>query len=266
MSSSATKSSALLNSLITNTNHNNNINNILLCRSLRASLFHSTPFLERKRRNYWDSRSNHYTRRFRRTHGKKLLRNVNDYADFLFQSWKEGIDGDDPFSSPSWFRKEYSAKDPGRFRSSNQGSGPRYKRDPLFGEDDFDVENILRSAFGGNRFFYWSFVNEENPQWRRSQRFSNNEKYWNWRHPHENDYDSSSESDSPSSNLSTDRLALGLSASGPLKLEDVKTAYRSCALKWHPDRHQGSSKAIAEERFKLCSAAYQSLCDKLALN
>ncbi|KHN07432.1 Chaperone protein DnaJ [Glycine soja] len=64
----------------------------------------------------------------------------------------------------------------------------------------------------------------------------------------------------------SDRLALGLSVSGPLKLEDVKNAYRPCALKWHPDRHQGSSKAVAEEKFELCSAAYQSLCDSLALD
>ncbi|KAF1892140.1 hypothetical protein Lal_00036496 [Lupinus albus] len=204
-------------------------------------------------------------------HGKqKLMRSVNDYADFLFQSWKEGIDGDDPSSSrdTSWFKKQYSAKDPGtgRYRSSNQGSSPRYKRDPFFCEDDFDVETILRSAFGGNRFTYWSFINDENPQWKRSGRFSNYERSWNWRHRSESDSDSSSESNSSDSYLVPDRLALGLSASGPLKLEDVKNAYRSCALKWHPDRHHGSSKAIAEEKFKLCSAAYQSICDKLALD
>ncbi|KAL3637314.1 hypothetical protein CASFOL_019613 [Castilleja foliolosa] len=62
-----------------------------------------------------------------------------------------------------------------------------------------------------------------------------------------------------------DRLALGLHAAGPLKIEDVKTAYRSCALKWHPDHHQkASSKAFAEEQFKKCNAAYQSLCDELS--
>ncbi|KAE9593894.1 putative DnaJ domain-containing protein [Lupinus albus] len=263
--SNAIKSAALFNSLT------NNNNNIILSRSIRVSLFHSTPILERKRRNSWDSRCNNYSRRFRRMHGKqKLMRSVNDYADFLFQSWKEGIDGDDPSSSrdTSWFKKQYSAKDPGtgRYRSSNQGSSPRYKRDPFFCEDDFDVETILRSAFGGNRFTYWSFINDENPQWKRSGRFSNYERSWNWRHRSESDSDSSSESNSSDSYLVPDRLALGLSASGPLKLEDVKNAYRSCALKWHPDRHHGSSKAIAEEKFKLCSAAYQSICDKLALD
>ncbi|VFQ74085.1 unnamed protein product [Cuscuta campestris] len=66
--------------------------------------------------------------------------------------------------------------------------------------------------------------------------------------------------------LRSQRLALGLNASGPLNLEDVKNAYRSCALKWHPDRHQGPSKVVAEEKFKACSSAYQSLCNNISLN
>ncbi|CAA0837478.1 Chaperone DnaJ-domain superfamily protein [Striga hermonthica] len=41
-----------------------------------------------------------------------------------------------------------------------------------------------------------------------------------------------------------ERLALGLPAAGPLNLEDVKIAYRSCALKWHPDHHHNSSKFL----------------------
>ncbi|KAL1312314.1 hypothetical protein HN51_038937 [Arachis hypogaea] len=237
--------------------------------SLRAALFHSTPFLERKRRNSWDSKCNHYSRRFRKMHGKqRIIRSMNDYAEFLFQRWKQDIDDeDDPSSSggPSWFRKQYTAGASGKHRNNGQGSH-RYRRDPFFCEDDFDIETIFRSTFGGNRYHYWSFINEENPQWRRSARFSNYEKSWSWRHRSESDYDSASESDSLHSDLTTDRLALGLSPSGPLKLEEVKNAYRVCALKWHPDRHQGSSKGIAEEKFKLCSAAYQSLCDKLALD
>ncbi|XP_035816533.1 uncharacterized protein [Zea mays] len=66
------------------------------------------------------------------------------------------------------------------------------------------------------------------------------------------------------SEVSLARQALGLSTSGPLKLEDVKSAYRACALRWHPDRHNGSSKSTAEEKFKHCSAAYKTLCDSLA--
>lgn len=100
---------------------------------------------------------------------------------------------------------------------------------PSFVEDDFDVESIFRSAFGGDRIFYWSFINDENPQWRSRDGFSNFRKSWKWRHQNENEYDSSTESESESdqsySGLVSDRLALGLSASGPLKLEDVKTAW-----------------------------------------
>ncbi|XP_027942496.1 uncharacterized protein LOC114196123 [Vigna unguiculata] len=239
--------------------------------SLRAALFHSTPPLQRKRRNFWDTRgNNHNSRKFRRMQAKhRVMNSINDYAESLFQSWKQGIEQDELPSSqdPSWFRKKQNFDGgSGRYRNGKQGSNHRYRRDPLFCEDDFDVETIFRSAFGGNRFFYWSFINEENPQWSRSERFSNFGRSWNWRHRSENDYDSSSECDSSGSDLTTDRIALGLSASGPLKLEDVKNAYRACALKWHPDRHQGSRKAIAEEKFKVCSAAYQSLCDKLALD
>jgi hypothetical protein len=48
----------------------------------------------------------------------------------------------------------------------------------------------------------------------------------NWRYRVEEDYDYSSESDSNDleSNFASDRLALGLRAYGPLKLEDVKNA------------------------------------------
>ncbi|KAL2923854.1 DnaJ-like protein subfamily B member 6 [Bienertia sinuspersici] len=140
-------------------------------------------------------------------------------------------------------------------------------------DDDDDVESIFRASFG-DRFFFWSFVNEDYPNSRNSSRYSNRYKAsWKRRHCEEDEYDDyeyehqyRSNRDTKKPELASERIALGLSASGPLKLEDVKNAYRSCALKWHPDRHVGSSKADAEEKFKHCTAAYQSLCDKLAIN
>lgn len=245
------------------------INSKASCFHLRAVFFHSSPVLERKRRNYnyYEPRPNYYSRRFRKLHAKQsLLRNVSAYADFLFQNWKDEDDEDDPSSSrgTSWFKKQYSAKGSKRDQTGNRGPKHWSRRGFQFcEEDDADVENIFRDAFGGNRFFYWSFMNEENHQWRSSSNYNNYGRSWSWTHRNEETYDSSSESESLESNLASDRLALGLRASGPLKIEDVKNAYRACALKWHPDRHQGSSKAVAEEKFKLCSAAYQSLCDKL---
>ncbi|KAF4370698.1 hypothetical protein F8388_025077 [Cannabis sativa] len=188
-------------------------------------------------------------------------------TDLLFLSLRDECDEDDSTSSKGPFRRPHSGKD---FRRGfgNRGS-PAWDRRGFRiceDEDDYvDTETIFRSAFGGNRFYHWSFLNEENTQWRSSSRFSKNS--WNWRHriEEEYEYEYEYESESLESDLSSHRLALGLSVSGPLKLEEVKNAYRACALKWHPDRHLGSSKAVAEEKFKLCSAAYQSLCDKLAV-
>lgn len=238
---------------------------------IRAALFHSTPFLDRGRRNRPDFRFNNYARRSRKQYAKQtLLRNLGAYTD-LFEDWQSDFDEDDPlFSSKgsSWFKKQ------------NRGRGSRRRRGRRgfeFCEDDVDVETILRSTCGGTRSFFWSFVNEENPDWRSSSSSSSSYKNyrssysskssrtsWNSRSRFEDD--SSSESDDSELGLTSDRLALGLRSSGPLKLEEVKNAYRVCALKWHPDRHQGTSKAMAEEKFKLCSAAYQTLCDKLSLD
>ncbi|OVA03158.1 DnaJ domain [Macleaya cordata] len=221
-------------------------------------------------------RSNNYSRRFRKMHAKEtLLRNVSAYAECLFQSWQ----GDDDYSEPSsskgssWFKRQYWSKGPKRNSSGSQG--PQWEtyrgRRGVFhfcNDNDEEVETIFRSAFGGERFTYWSFINDDYSQRRNSSGYSNNHRSsWNWRYRCEDEYDTyeqyNDSSDSSESDLASYRLALGLSASGPLKLEDVKSAYRACALKWHPDRHQGSSKVVAEEKFKLCSAAYQSLCGKL---
>ncbi|PWZ15951.1 hypothetical protein Zm00014a_044002 [Zea mays] len=61
------------------------------------------------------------------------------------------------------------------------------------------------------------------------------------------------------SEVSLARQALGLSTSGPLKLEDVKSAYRACALRWHPDRHNGSSKvSLYIQKFKSLSFTLQN--------
>ncbi|CAA2954573.1 Hypothetical predicted protein [Olea europaea subsp. europaea] len=242
---------------------------------LKASLFHSTPIVERRRRTHWDSggggafrdpprRFNQYSKRFRK---QTLLRNVSEFAEHLFQSWQSDSDEDDQSSSPghSWFRPHF--RDDRFKRGNSRNRGPQaWRRHFEFAEDeDVEFETFFRSTFGGNQYFYWS----QEPGYRNSSSYSS---YYrsssDWRHRFHEEYesDSSTESERSEANMTSDRLALGLNASGPLNLDDVKNAYRACALKWHPDRHQGSSKVVAEEKFKICSAAYQSLCDKLALN
>src|SRR5580698_941550 len=44
-------------------------------------------------------------------------------------------------------------------------------------------------------------------------------------------------------------------------IPDIKKAYRSLALKYHPDRVQESEKKVAEEKFKEISEAYGVLSD-----
>lgn len=97
-----------------------------------------------------------------------------------------------------------------------------------FSEDGEEVETIFRSAFGGNGFYFWSFINDEPPR-NSSEYYNNHRTSWNSRHHFESDDDededdSSSESDRVGTDLRKDRIALGLSGSGPLRLEDVKNA------------------------------------------
>jgi molecular chaperone DnaJ len=54
-----------------------------------------------------------------------------------------------------------------------------------------------------------------------------------------------------------DILGVTRTASG----EDIKRAYRRLAMKHHPDRHNGESKAEAELAFKECAEAYEILSD-----
>ncbi|KAH9612409.1 hypothetical protein KSS87_010845 [Heliosperma pusillum] len=235
------------------------------CFQLRSAFFHSTSFLERGRRNPWNSRfNNNNFGKYRRNRFKEhMMKDANAYVDYLFQSWEsEFVRDEEPSNKgPSWFNRSNHGP-----RKSGQGHQNKGRRGFSFCEDgDDDVETVFRSAFG-DRFFFWSYVNEDYPNGRRSSRHSKSHKFsWRWRDQSQDEYDYTPE-DTQKSNLASERTALGLSASGPLKLEDVKTAYRASALKWHPDRHQGSSKAIAEEKFKHCTSAYQSLCDSLAVN
>ncbi|KAF8094758.1 hypothetical protein N665_0354s0045 [Sinapis alba] len=252
---------------------------------LKAAFFHSTPVLERKRRTSWDSKSNVHRKRFRRMREKQeLLRNVNAFASNMFTSWHdEFVDDDEPPSQKrtSWFKKQYAKEPKGKWngKHGSQSWGPR-NFDFCEVDEDFDIDYIFP---GGPRGFSFSFTYEDDepPRWHHhrdhsSSRFSNNSNKKSWRSKHHRIYEDeddgytsteSSDSDSESEpNQASHRQALGLSPSGPLNLKDVKHAYRTCALKWHPDRHQGSTKEAAEAKFKLCSVAYQSLCEKISLN
>src|SRR4029453_11680540 len=43
--------------------------------------------------------------------------------------------------------------------------------------------------------------------------------------------------------------------------EEIKRSYRRLAMKYHPDRNNGDTRADAELRFKECAEAYEVLSD-----
>lgn len=187
---------------------------------------------------------------------------MSEYAEYLFQSWRDEDEKNDASSGPSWFRGHRWVRN-----SNNNGSrthdfySGNFRSKGGFDfctSDEDEPENLFRNVFRDQRTYYWSFSSDN---FQRNSRHARSGKSRNW--SSETETDEEDEVPAPSE-VSLARQALGLSTSGPLKLEDVKSAYRACALRWHPDRHSGSSKATAEEKFKHCSAAYKTLCDSFA--
>ncbi|GJN32259.1 hypothetical protein PR202_gb20750 [Eleusine coracana subsp. coracana] len=95
--------------------------------------------------------------------------------------------------------------------------------------------------------------------WRNSRRHSENSRNWS------DDTDDEDEVSAPSE-VSLARQALGLNTSGPLKLEDVKNAYRACALRWHPDRHNGSSKVSITSKFNFSALPAKSFVELVSMS
>ncbi|PIA41122.1 hypothetical protein AQUCO_02300134v1 [Aquilegia coerulea] len=149
-------------------------------------------------------------------------------------------------------------------RSSRAGKGMPSWED-FYADFEEHPETIFREAFG-NKYNSWWW---QEPYFQRTSAECEWRNQSNWTRDKRRVRDSTSESDKDekkSCNIgsSSDRKTLGLSLTGPLKIEDVKSAFRSCALKWHPDKHQGPSQAMAGEKFKKCVDAYETLCNALS--
>lgn len=255
-----------------------------------SASFHSTPISSEKWKSKWNfvnydvkrgqqPTKNHvrYEIRQKRADTKRALK------DLLLNSGASKIKAENLFSrmdeTTSWNTERADHSDSSDKKSRPKSSARRaskaqnkrmkrkFRRESF--SDDFDAhpETIFQATFG-NRWYTWSFKSweESNNQtttngfeWRDHANWTNN-KHREWR----NASDIESDDESFVVGSYSERTILGLPPKGPLKIEDVKTAFRSSALKWHPDRHQGSSQAVAEERFKLCVDAYKSLCSALS--
>lgn len=154
-------------------------------------------------------------------------------------------------------------------RNANKAQYKRIKR-KLQREgysDDDNSERVCHATFR-NKSYTWSFKSWEDTNSRNSTNEFEWREYCNWSDDRnskwQNPSDIESDDELCSVGSSSDRRLLGLPSEGPLKIEDVKNAFRLSALKWHPDKHQGPSQETAEEKFKLCVSAYKSLCTALS--
>ncbi|KAM0946246.1 putative DnaJ domain, Chaperone J-domain superfamily [Dioscorea sansibarensis] len=256
--------------------------------------FHSTPLSLSKWKTKWKNQDEagsqkpcktyaRYAVRLKRADTKKALK------DFLLYGKPSNLiqDGDLTRSTRSKAESRFHdfdtcprSKSSGRSKppsnSSEYGKGKRHKGKRWndkwrygYNDDDFGHHEVnFQASFGGHRTFNWSF-----PSW-ENYRFENSTSGFEWRDEakwekikkkflNESDIEEEEPSDL---GRHTDRVALGLPATGSLKLDDVKTAFRTSALKWHPDKHQGPSQAVAAEKFKRCVDAYKSLCNALKNN
>ncbi|GLU20373.1 hypothetical protein SLE2022_365760 [Rubroshorea leprosula] len=248
----------------------------------QVASFHSTPPACQKWKNKWKSDikrtqqpSKNYIRyvtRQKRADTKRALNdllyhgglsNTHKAEDPIRNKWEEGWDIDGSGGSDKKQQSKFSAQ---RVGKSHHKKMKRKFRRQSFSEDDNNPETIFQATFG-NKWYTWSFPGDSFSkssasgfEWRENSDWSNCRK---------RGWASSSESESEEVEFDaigtfSDRTILGLPPTGPLKIEDVKNAFRLSALKWHPDKHQGPSQAMAEEKFKLCVNAYKSLCAALS--
>ncbi|XP_072992909.1 uncharacterized protein [Typha latifolia] len=247
--------------------------------------FHSTPITLAKWKSKWDYKGERngqkpsktyirYAVRQKRAEAKKALKDYLLYgksSDLHFQdenvncpSDSHGSDNIPRFRSYGKSRLHDSSHSG---KGKNSGSKYWQKRQcfyDFYNENEFvHPEMIFEAVFSRHRGYTWSYTSAGNFhfnnstsgfRWTDESRWEKARKrFW-----HENDDDESTNVGSHAH-----RAALGLPLTGQLNLDDVKCAFRASALKWHPDKHQGSSQAMAEEKFKLCVNAYNSLCSDL---
>ncbi|XP_009587886.1 uncharacterized protein [Nicotiana tomentosiformis] len=242
--------------------------------------FHSTSFCSEKWKTKWNSefRGNQqptknyirYATRQKRADSKKALKNLLFYgaSESSFENESSAIndrwdvDRDDRSEKKSQFKSAARRRDRIRRRMR------KMKKRSL--DEDFNEypETVFQATFG-NKWYTWSFKPGKSSAFedlfsRRQETDWSERRHCRWDNETEHETERESNYGSLNAGSYSERTILGLPPKGPLKIEDVKNAFRLSALKWHPDKHQGPSQAAAEEKFKSCVTAYKSLCNALS--
>ncbi|XP_020246755.1 uncharacterized protein LOC109824543 isoform X1 [Asparagus officinalis] len=237
-----------------------------------ASLFHSTLVWFAKWKSKWDiskDEGSHqqpskqclgqpyvrYAVRQKRANAKRELNDLLSGKLSKNYIWDQKL---------SWGAEEITSgrKDSSHSENPKRNKGWQNKKSFYYDDDCEQSEPNFSATFGGHKFYTWSW---ENPNFQSSTYGFEWRDETNWEKSKKR-FCNESDVEDDSSNvvgLYSHRVALGLPPTGPLKLDDVKCAFRASALKWHPDMHQGPSQAIAGEKFKQCVDAYNSLCNAL---
>ncbi|KAJ1695838.1 hypothetical protein LUZ63_012536 [Rhynchospora breviuscula] len=248
-----------------------------LFNSVQFVQFHSTPVSFAKWKSKWDCKSYmRYAARQKRAETKKALKDYLLYGKTSPLICKdEDINSNNNSSEIPRFRSFGKS----RFHNSSKSrNGSAWQNKHCFSgfqeeeEEYVNPESIFEALFHNSHGSTWSYSSWENFCNSRSSNSTNSSRFTNKsrrKRAKERSYFSESDADESDSTSKTfvgssaNRAALELPMTGPLKLHDVKIAFRAAALKWHPDRHAGPSQATAAEKFKLCVNAYQSLCSDL---
>ncbi|KAF3440525.1 hypothetical protein FNV43_RR18809 [Rhamnella rubrinervis] len=240
------------------------------------AFFHSTPTSCEKWKKKWDfdikgsqQPTKNYVRyatRQKRADAKKALKNLLYKSGSLEDEelWKIGGQAEKPGNSHRKHKPKSSTPHAEKYREKKIKR--KFKKHCFCEDFDEHHEPFFQATFG-NRWYTWSFNSSQDSfsqsttsgfEWREHSSWKNKSKTWS--------ASSETESDDESYTVGScsDRTILGLPPTGPLKIDDVKKAFRLSALKWHPDKHQGPSQATAEEKFKHCVNAYKSLCNAVS--
>ncbi|KAI9108693.1 hypothetical protein K1719_020340 [Acacia pycnantha] len=251
-----------------------------------SSAFHSTSFSSQKWKNKSNSNNVRFVVREKRSDAKKALKDLlynsgsSQFSSQKRETWK--LEGDQNWCGDQDKPGDRDNKGRPKSRRRNGKSRRNTKgkiRRESFCEDKDGPDTIYCARFG-YRSSTWSFCDRQGSSFedstsgfdqrreREHSRWANRSRTRKWTLESDDESASDVESDddihSCRVGLLSDRTILGLPLTGPLKIEDVKKAFRLSALKWHPDRHQGPSQETAEEKFKQCVNAYKSLCSAIS--
>ncbi|XP_028096132.1 uncharacterized protein LOC114296041 isoform X2 [Camellia sinensis] len=240
------------------------LKNSIIQSTTTAASFHSTPISFDKwktklnpgvRRGQQPSKNHiRYEIRQKRADAKRALKDLlfsSGSSKITFQDHFPKLDGTTSWNTEHADHSDISGKRSRSNTSTRHSSKAQHKRMKRKARqesfsDDFDGhhETVFQATFG-NRWYTWSFKSWEESNFHTSTNGFEWRGHPNWNNSRNREWQNASdiESDDESCIIgsSSERAILGLPSRGPLKIEDVKNAFRLSALKWHPDKHQGSS-------------------------